>query len=189
MRACLIAALLAAVTSSADAGRLLIDGSPCGRIFTFSMLAEEGETFHGFMFTYEGELNQQLAAGMSTPFTNFDAFLPGFGAEDSKFLFASGDVLAIGVEESANSLTGGISGLAQAGLPNPAPFARIVAPIAGDRHIPLEGHYRLLVDLGGSEPQFWTGILPCPEPASCMLAGLTVVGLATRRVGPSRVRD
>lgn len=178
MRACLLVTLLVAATS-ANAGQLLVDvdRSVDGSVFTLSILAEEGESFRGFDFSYEGELNQQLAAGMSTPFTNFDAFLPDGGAKDSKFLFASGDVLSIGVEESDTGLRGAISGLASGNFPNPTPFVRLVAP-----GFCLPGSFTLAVDLGGSVAQF-TGSDACPEPSSCLLAGLALVGLTTRRVG------
>lgn len=179
MRNFLVAALFVASASVANAGMLLgttdFESTEDGQVFTLSIFAEEGQSFRGIDASFTGEMNQQLAAGMATPFTNFDAFLPNGGATDSKFLFASGDVLAIGVEESPTSLVGAISGLAQAGLSNPAEFARIVVPEGGSVE------YRLAVDLGGADAEIFTGVLGIPEPSTAILAGLALVGFVARR--------
>lgn len=187
MRNFLIAALFVASASVANAGALTAEAVdtpdlPGFQTITFSYEAAEGESFRGFDASFTGTINQVNPFGvLATIFTdNNVAFpAPAVPAQDSQFLFASGDVLQIGAEEGAGILKGAISGLNQLGLDNPAAFAQIVTDSPVDVAVAIE------FDNGAGGESFGGSVQDylVPEPSTCLLAGLALVGFAARRNG------
>lgn len=122
------------LASQASAASLLVDSTPTVdlegyRTYTLSIESFEGESFRGFDAGFSGSMNQVNPFGLATIFTDNNVVFPAVGADvsqDSQFLFASSDVLTIGLEESATSLQGAFSGLVFLDRPNPKPFAQIV---------------------------------------------------------------
>jgi len=86
--------------------------------------------------------------------------------------------LTIGAAESDTLLRAAISGLADNGLPNPAPIARLVTPILGNVD------FYLAIDTGASQPTIIRSSLNdflIPEPASAVLSIVLCIGCASRR--------
>lgn len=125
---------LGVLASQAPAASLLVDSIPTVdldgyRTYTLSIETFDEESFRGFDANFSGLMNQVNPFGLATIFNDNNVVFPVVGADvsqDSQFLFASGDVLTIGVEESVTSLKGAFSGLGFLDLPNPTPFAQVV---------------------------------------------------------------
>lgn len=186
MRKLLVAALFVASATAANAAQLLISTAdtvnlPGFTTYTLSILTEGSETLRGLDATFTGSMNQVNPAGNATVFTDANGFFPFVGADvsqDSQFLVASSSVLAIGAEEGPGILKAALQQLGDNGLPNPAPLVQIATNATVD--VPVE--FSLAFDLGGAEPVRFAGNLPnIPEPTTCVLAGLALVGAAARR--------
>jgi hypothetical protein len=186
MRYLLVAALFAVTASVASAAQLKVDvtdtvGNAALKTYKFSILTEGGETFRGVDASFTGAMNQVNPVGQASIFQDANAFFGFVGADvsqDSQFTFASSSLLQIGGAENANLLKAAISGLADNGLANPALFAQIAA---GN---PANVNVSLAFDLGGAQPVSFSGTIASfliPEPTTCVLAGLALVGAATRR--------
>ena len=186
MRYLLVAALFAVTASSASAAKVIVDvantvGNPALKTYTFSLQAEGSESFRGVDATFTGAMNQVNPAGNATIFTDANAFFAFVGADvsqDSQFKFASSTLLSIGGQEGPGLLKAAISGLADNGLPAVAPFAQIAAAD------PAAVQVSLAFDLGGANPFLSSGSIQSyliPEPTTCVLAGLALVGAAARR--------
>ena len=160
------------------------EGLPGYYSVTLSLFTKPGEAFRGVDAKFTGPMNQLLAAGMDTPFGNFNAFIDEH--QDSQFLFDGNELgfLAIGANESSNHLKAAISGLAllDPPLPNPTRFARLVLPGVSDPYgninIGLDLHMNLAFDIGLPEPLRIEGILGelcIPEPTTLMLTNFGLV--------------
>jgi hypothetical protein len=129
---------------------------PGYRTFTLSMLTEGSEVLRGVDATFTGALNQVNPAGQPTILNDANGFFQFVGADprqDSQFPFLSSTVLTIGGQESNTLLKAAISGLADNGLSNPAPFAQLVTPD------PFSIQTSLSFDLGGANPVTHSGSL------------------------------
>lgn len=161
-------------------------GLPGFQTITLLFDAESGEEFKGFNAEFTGTINQVNPFGvLATIFTdNNVAFqAPSVPAQDSQFLFSSGDILQIGAEEGAGVLKGAISGLNQLGLPNPAAFAQIVT------NRPCDVRFSIEFDNGRGGQSFVgsLGDLNCvPEPNSGTLVGLALAFAGRCRLRTSR---
>lgn len=190
MRNFLLATLFVATSSVANAGILSATSEPTPGLegfetITFSFEAEEGEAFRGFDASFTGTINQLNPFGLETIFNNNNGAVIGSGGQaeqDSQFLFGSSEVLSIGATESGAELSGAISGLAALGLDNPAAFAQIVtnAPVGVAVAVEFDNGAGG-VAFGGTAADYLGETIP--EPSTCILAGLALVGFAARRNG------
>jgi hypothetical protein len=152
---------LIAVAAPASAAQIVVNqiatpNLPGYRTYTLSMLTEGSEIFRGVDATFTGAMNQVNPAGQPTIFGNLNGFFPTFGfdpKQDSQFFFDSSSLLQIGAAESDSLLKAAISGLADNGLSNPAPFAQIVTQDGAGVSA------NLAFDLGGPQPVTFTGDL------------------------------
>ena len=156
-------------------------GMPGYWTHTLFLQMDPGATLRGVDATFFGPMNQVNPAGNGTVFTDANVFFPFVGADprqDSQFLVPSSSVLTIGAAESDTLLRAAISGLADNGLPNPAPIARLVTPILGNVD------FYLAIDTGASQPTIIRSSLNdflIPEPASAVLSIVLCIGCASRR--------
>ena len=190
MRNLLALAVLTVAASGAYSAQLLINSIPTpGQLgangyhtFTLSLLTEGSESFRGVDATFTGAMNQINPAGNSTIFNDYLLWWEWIGIDrafDSHFLFSSSTLLTIGAQESSIHLKAAISGLADNGLPDLAPFAQIVAKNGAVS-------YSLAFDAGLPEPVRFVSAFPLtsiPEPSNGIIAGLALVGVAVRRQG------
>lgn len=160
-----LVALIAAALSirSAGAAQLLFSSEETPDLsgyttYTLSLLTEGSEVLRGVDAVFNGPMNQVNPFDLPTIFMDNNVVITAVGdhvKQDSQFLFPFTSVLSIGAEESSTLLKAAMSGLADNGLPNPAPIAQIVTNDAG-RIV-----YQLAFDLGASGT-FRTGVLIDP---------------------------